>query len=458
MNLSKMKNFLIITLVITAVYQTGMLWLDDTTSHNFFYTVFNTLTSGNKVEPNGVSIINPEKIVVGYGNKKFSVIYPKTDYSTIISSGNDVIKEVIAHGEYIETAAIDWNEYLDSKAMVYDFSFSVAATEYVKGYKEKGNVITSRVRAFNYIITVPSRTETEWANVYFVDSNSGEAYKFGIVKSKKGATLYSEIEKFQQNNKDLVYVSTSQSGFYLFKKDVFVPQWSGKFLYAPLIKTNPYETNGQISISDLGSSIDSFFTDFGTKMGSRDEANNVYMFSDGTTVVKYYPMGVLEYYNYNSYDTNAEQTLASAYNACVNFMKKDSSLLTDVYLSDVKIESEGLIFYFDYTVNDLPINISDNVKEQLGITHAIEVVVGNGAVKKYKKYVYNFKESDQKNESVDTDFLSALSVVTETIVQVNDIELGYMVDESDFIGLKWLMKIDNKVYICDVADTNKNRD
>lgn len=458
MNLSKMKNFLIISLVITAVYQTGMLWLEDTTSHNFFYTVFNTLTSGNRVGSNGVSIINPEKIVVGYGNKKFSVIYPKNDYSTIIGSSNSVIKEIIAHGEYVETVAIDWKEYLDSKAMVYDFSFSVAATEYVKGYKEKGNLITSRVKAFNYIVVAPSRTDSEWANVYFIDSSSGEAYKFGIVKSQQGANLYSEIEKFQQNNKDLVYVSTSQSGFYLFKEDVFVPQWSGKFLYAPLIKTNPYETNGQVNISDLGSNIDSFFTDFGSKMGSQDVVNNVYMFSDETTVVKYYPMGVLEYYNYNSYDTKSEQTLASAYNACINFMKKDNALLTDVYLSDVKIESEGLIFYFDYTVNDLSINISDDVKEQMGITHAIEVVVGNDAVKKYKKYVYNFNESDQKNESVDTDFLSALGVVTETIVQVNDIELGYMVDENDFIGLKWFMKIDDKVYICDVADINKNRD
>ena len=38
MKLYKITNFVIVLLVITAIYQTGELWLQGTSGHNFFYS------------------------------------------------------------------------------------------------------------------------------------------------------------------------------------------------------------------------------------------------------------------------------------------------------------------------------------------------------------------------------------------------------------------------------------
>ena len=40
MRMSKIKNCVIIMLVIAAVYQTGMLWLEESAGRNIFYYVF----------------------------------------------------------------------------------------------------------------------------------------------------------------------------------------------------------------------------------------------------------------------------------------------------------------------------------------------------------------------------------------------------------------------------------
>ena len=45
MNINKIKNFVIIILVIAAVYQTGLLWLEDTAS---LLTIELSVAEGNK--------------------------------------------------------------------------------------------------------------------------------------------------------------------------------------------------------------------------------------------------------------------------------------------------------------------------------------------------------------------------------------------------------------------------
>ena len=45
MKVYKITNFVIVFLVITAIYQTGELWLQGTSGHNFFYSLMESFSA-----------------------------------------------------------------------------------------------------------------------------------------------------------------------------------------------------------------------------------------------------------------------------------------------------------------------------------------------------------------------------------------------------------------------------
>lgn len=453
MKINKIINFVILGLVATAVIQTGKLWLGDMTSHNFFYTVFASLGDNYTRTLGNVEVIEAEKIAVGYGNKKFSIIYP-TNENSITGLGNQVIKETLSKGKYIGTSDINWNDYLNSKAVVYSYSFPVSILEYTKGFKEKAEEVTSNVKSFDEIAIVPSRNSTEELNVYFINNSEfHEAYCFSLDRSGSGEKLYAAIEKYQQTYEgNLIYNSTIQSGFYLIKNNVFVPQWTQESLkYSSLKRVNPYASNGIVYKDLLENGLSSFFTNQSAKWDEQDESG-VYMFSDENNVVKYYEDGILEYYNYDTYESSNEQTLATAYTASQNFLKKDSTLKTGIFLADVELRSDGLlVFSYDYTVDNLPVLISNDVKEKSNISHAVEVTVKSDTVKRYKRYAYNFEISETNDSTANMDFITAVDNSSkDNLTEIQDITLGYCVENNDSVKLKWFTEINDEIFISNV--------
>lgn len=456
MNFRNMKNFLIIALIGAAVYQTGVLWLDEYASHNFFYTIFQALKSGSGFPSENTAIISPKSIVVGYGNRRYSVFYPKQNQEAFLDKGYDLIEEVIENGVFIGLEEADWTEYIAAKTMILNYSFLVSASEYAKGFGVKTGSEIGKINAFDYVILAPEKSEADGATVYFIDSEKNEAYCYSLQQSKAGAALYSAIDQFAVTEEESIsYISTVQSGFNLFKPSVFVPQWTGTaYYYKTLQKNNPFVINGELSETALQSGVEGFFNNFAARYGSQ-EADETILFSDETTVVKYYPQGTLEYYKYDQHERNSEQSLSTAYNACVNFMKKDATLNTEIYLSDVQMGSEGLVFYFDYCVNGFIIKIDQDMQEEAGITHAIEVVVKNNSVKRYKRYMYNYILGDVKDQKVTVDFSAAINDVftsyenSDTISQVDDIRLGYLDNGKDTLLLHWLVRIGEEIFYCD---------
>ena len=67
-----------------------------------------------------------------------------------------------------------------------------------------------------------------------------------------------------------------------------------------------------------------------------NDVNGIYTISSDDLVVKYYENGVLEYYNYDVDGSSAEQTLAEAYTISSEFIKKDTGITNDLYLSREK--------------------------------------------------------------------------------------------------------------------------
>ena len=96
MKVYRITNFIIVALVITAIYQTGELWLEGTSGHNFFYALAKQLSFG-KEEADG-DVLLATRYAVGEGEGTFSVYYPD-------NVGNSTLLETANKGRFCPKAA-----------------------------------------------------------------------------------------------------------------------------------------------------------------------------------------------------------------------------------------------------------------------------------------------------------------------------------------------------------------
>ncbi|MDD3569554.1 MAG: hypothetical protein PHY44_00435 [Lachnospiraceae bacterium] len=464
---SRIKNFVIVGLIFAAVYQTGTLWLGNYTGHNFFYSILNTNNGLRSSKKTSATLIDAQKIVVGYGNKYFNLIYPGLmGGKDILPKTNGFITSLLENGKYVTTEETVLEQYIGQKCVIYDFAFDVSATQYFIGMGTVNNDNIKGINSISQIIAVPAAGKNDVSYLYIVDAYTGKTNIFEANSSVESEKLYSQIEELEGLNVDsMKYISTRQSGFNIFKENTFVPQWTqSKYQYAAINKISTLSRFGDDIDTELENATSGFFDNYYTKSLTKD-SNGVYMISDDNTVVKYYPQGTMEYFNYQSSANKTEQTLSTAYYACKEFLKKDGTLKTKMFLSDVKLnKSDGLVFCFDYCINDIPIFLSEKTKENLSIEHAAEVVVESNTVKKYKRYAYDFEALPSHDRWVDVDFLGAMNqaIASEgdqgSVTEIGDIVLAYYVDESSESGLKWFTYVDGEIHTVDTVKNVSNQD
>lgn len=111
MKVYRITNFIIVALVITAIYQTGELWLEGTSGHNFFYALAKQLSFG-KEEADG-DVLLATRYAVGEGEGTFSVYYPdNVGNSTLLETANKALGEILSQsGAFPQKTTADWKKF-----------------------------------------------------------------------------------------------------------------------------------------------------------------------------------------------------------------------------------------------------------------------------------------------------------------------------------------------------------
>lgn len=462
MKVYKIMNFVIVALVITAIYQTGELWLEGTNGHNFFYALTNYFTSDKQGADGDVLLAT--RYAVGEGEGTFSVYYPdEVGNSAMLDMANRALGEILSQKETApQKSTADWKEILANRCIVMQYDFMIASEEYLANYKElKTN---QKLEQFDYITIVPARRSGEESLAYFVNSETNECVLFRGEGGGASTTLY---EALTTEDSDMLYVSTGQrTSASVLWRNMFLPQWARlPYQYAALERDFVFEKDGEPSRATLENTVKNFFRNFSVDWSERNE-DGIYTFSDSETVVKYYPEEkILEYYSYENYAGDTRTGLLEGYQICCNFLKNDNSLQTDIYLADIErtINNE-VIYYFDYAVDNLPVNLSQSLRDRIGSSHAIEVTLRNQAVKEYRRYAVNFSPMAEKNEQINVQFIDALDDANKTykaiveekdITDVKNISLGYHVDLTGSMRLKWFVTLYDYTF---VVDTDQGKD
>ncbi len=456
MKYNKLTDFAIFILVAAAVFQTGKLWLGNTDSHNFFYSLYSSSAGEVSETDKNYDIIEPEKTVVGYGNRKFNMLYSDDDQSSVTELSEKVIGDVFRNGEFAEASAIDWSSYIEGKVVIMKYSFFMSSREYIKGYGLNNESFLNNVKSINYIVVVPGSGSSETTYCYFIDSTTSEAYQFNLTGAESSSELYNAIQNMQYSSGDTIdYISTVQSGLNIFDS-TYVPQWSnGEYTYHALNVSNPFSgEDGSVDSDKLGDCVNKFFDNY-VSGADATVVNDVYTFTNDNTVVKYYENGVLEYYDYGTGTSSTEQTLSSAYTISQNFLQKDMYITNDIYLSGAETRNDGLALYYDYAVDDVPVEFSEDLTEETGMSHAIEIVVSNDGVKRYKRYVAEFAKDDTVTAKINVDMISAWDNAimnykgTDVVTSVEDMAIGYYMDGESDIFIKWFTTVNGTVIVGD---------
>lgn len=454
MKYNKLTDFAIFILVAAAVFQTGKLWLGNTDSHNFFYSFYPSSAGEVNETDQNYDIIEPEKTVVGYGNRKFNMLYSDTDASSVTNLSEKVIGDVLRNGKYESTSMVNWSEYIEGKAVIMKYSFFMAPREYIKGYGLTNEGFINNVKSINYIVVVPGSGSSEVTCCYFIDSSIGEACLFTITGSESSSELYNAIQNMQYSSGSKIdYISTVQSGLNIFDS-TYVPQWpDGEYTYSVLNQVDPFGNGeGGVDENKLGDCVNGFFDNYVSGLDAT-VVNGIYTFTDDNTVVKYYDNGVLEYYDYGTGTASSEQTLAAAYTISRNFLKNDKYINNDIYLSGVETRNDGMVLYYDYAIDNVPIRLSEEMSAESGMSHAIEVVVNNGGVKRYKRYAAEFVKNDEITATINVDMISAWDDAimsytgSDTVTSVEDMAIGYYMDGGENIYIKWFTSVNGTVIV-----------
>lgn len=454
MKLYKITNFVIVALVIAAVYQTGELWLEGTSSHNFFHVMADGETLADKQADGDVLLAT--RYAVGEGEGTFSVCYPdQTGTSALLQEANGILNEILSDKDnQVEFITADWKEILGKRCIVLQYDFMVSADEYLSQYKRwKRN---DKLGSFDYITIIPSRRPGEESKAFFVNSKTNASICYTTKKSQSASDFYN---KLVTDENAMTYISTGQkTGASVIWRNLFLPQWANlPYRYSGLRQIPAFEKDGAVSRVDMENTVKSFFRNFSVDWSTKDEGGS-FIFSDNQTVVKYFPdERVLEYYSYEAYGNDVNNTsILEGYQISCNFLANDTSLYTDVYLADIEKKTNETVYYFDYVVDHLPINLSVALQDRIGSKHAIEVTVRNQRVKKYHRYVVNYESTGKQDQELNVQFIDALDDANKTyqatveekvITDVKNISLGYYVELSGEIGLKWFVTLYDYLFV-----------
>jgi len=459
MKMYKITNFVIIALVITALYQVNELWLSGSSSHSFFSLIMEKKPEA--VQLNEDAFI-ATRYAVGDGGGIYEIHYPQSSMDALMEQSNEILGEVLSDRSVQSSLeSVDWKVILEGRSIVLQYDFPISSSEFFAQYKTLKHV--EEMDGFDYITISPARKTNENTIIWFVDSRGGTCVRYTSAKSQTAPELYENLSVEQS---DMPYISTGQrTGTSIIWRNLFLPQWTElPYAYAAVGQSATFEGSDGVNRGALENAVKGFFRNFSLDWSTRDDNGN-YIFSDSQTVVRYYVEDrILEYYNYDSYGGRGDITGAlNGYQVCSTFLANDTSLTNEVYLANIQRRNNEWIYYFDYIVEGIPIYLSEEVQERIGSRHAIEITLRNQMVKRYQRYAMDYVLMPETNKLLDIQFIDALDNANKTyqvhieekvITDVSDIALGYYADDGKSLELKWFITLYDTLFVTETNTEN----
>ncbi len=443
--LNTFKNLTILMLTVTAVFLAGKLWFEEIANRRLDFSGHAPgINEPVQAPDSGFAV--PYRILTNIGQNKFDVLYAPLS-SVQESDFKEAVISVFQEGNYEGETLPAWETLINKPSYLCEYAFSMPADIFAAGFTDKPGNFLRNVASFDSVMLIPEAENK--ISIYFYRKLNNKFVKYSVSNADLYSRLTGNIKTIAGQNRRYHCVSSLQKDYNLFSGVVFIPTRDGEGIDYNIVNlNNPYLSKGQLLLNTVEKQVDLFFDKPASKWSGT--ANGAFTYSDENIVVKYYPTDILEYSDYRSHDKKSSPSFMADYRAAVNFLAKDKTVVNDYYLADYISGEDRSVFYFNFTVNNFPLVISNNIKSKAQITYPIEVVVENEWVKKYKKLAYNYEPDKGVTETVSMDCLDSLNMLVpqESIagIRLENAQLGYNIDKSKQMTLYWFLDIEGKVY------------
>lgn len=405
---SNLYSIILLSLVVLSIVQTGRLWFDGISGYNPFYR--GDLDSKRNMVPSNISetynMTKPQEMIIYLPTKdpSFAKISRTTkEYTTLYKATTQILESFLTHATY-ETKELDYNLFWDGVqgGLLFSYDYLLNSSILKEEILKDTKVDVDSIGGVDMMYVQLIKSANQEAKVYLVNTESNKMIMLKKTADNSDfASLYTlEDENLsvlsyidQQVNIDFAFLSTKKSNKKKFVENNFlrVPVKSEYYLNSNKIEfSNPFIAEDKVDESTFGAYATTFFNH--VPQHTNSEGYSYYLYWDSKINLKYTNNGLLEY-NKTGFDEIKNQSIATAYDIAMKYLK---TYLTwnEYYLSHyVKNENGDLTFYFDYSQNDYPIYISG--LEKLNMIHPISINIRDHQVQEAKIYLIEKKENSQ---------------------------------------------------------------
>lgn len=453
MDKSKVKTFLLFVLIIISCFQTGELWFGNLSSRNFFYNLWaKNRSSIVKYSAEPIAFLQPTRIIInlGFEGGVYNVLNRSSEEFKLAQDElGDILAQAFFEGQFLKEESIDWRKMLSQKSILYTFTDPIP----VSGIAGIENSLASYIPEFNQILVIPDKNINQEINCYFINEKTNKVYIVAIKQDK--LSMYNLINSVSENPTGMIYNSTKQIRMNQVENNVFLPIFNEFPTYQLIGVKNSFINEGKINEEKLDKMVNPLFINPTLKRMQKISDGTVF-YIEGNVMVKYFPNGVMEYTNQTSSTSSVKTTFIESYQIAKEFLDEHqkvfnnySSLESYIYLSKKKETDKGWEFYFDFIINDMPFIFSQEISEEIGMNHAIKIVVENKKIKQYKRLTWEGYLLDEEKE-LNVSYLEAINSFNSAYngeVNIKDMYWAYYLESLDKNPeINWIIDIGEDKY------------
>lgn len=444
----KIKNLILIIMVVVCVYLSSNIWLElpDFLTYNFEQD--NVIVDEEIPEINIWNVVKPLKNIIKYKDN-YTVLYSDDEYNLWLNAVNMIYDGFESYdGNNNNTSSVAFpTQYLK-----FDFPMDIPIEIFLGQMKIDNNKLYEDIKHIKNIII-----DLDKNNCIYV-YNGTDTIK--IENDKINTESIVKIINSIDYSNSIKYSLEETIG----EEKIQIPVPLEQVASNPVFVQSELDVFDTVAINKIAKDYFKNYYEY-VRKAVEVSGNLVYMYRN-EKVLKINAEGQLDFYDSNVEFSNNNDDVYKSLITALNFTDEFLGFPKDGYMSNVEsIQSEGNYGYrftFSYKILDRPILFS-RVRENAALQ--IEVI-GNNVVS-YKRFIRNIDETQREQmqiipavdvinkniqKSAVADGLTELKPLkTEMIKDISNIYLGYFdlsrVSKEQVLRVVWVIEVGDKSYI-----------
>ncbi|MCL2406949.1 MAG: hypothetical protein FWC95_03380 [Defluviitaleaceae bacterium] len=444
-----MKNISILLLIALCIVQAGRLWFGGVPRLDFLYIL------GIERSPVGLteamdSLAVPRRMLISVGEQRFVATYTSVAEAPQYIAASSILREVMR----MDIAPVIYSDFdvpsiltepYNGDVVVFDYGFAMPAAAFFAA-KQEPNRLEGYMDEFNMIIFISDRIEADEGypygstRIFFINTFLLQHTIVEFITEQYVCLASSSFEHDWQN---LFYVPSLTGG-----SPMFLPR---SFFQEATFRQIQITSNYTLSGDGVDGIMRGFFDEPEHVHGSSDPFERNTFRDNFVTAIYFEHINVIEYRNWQT-GGRATGTLQEAYALARLFITdRDVTFNNESFLSHFEYEDGRWRLFFNLIYDNLPIMLSDELREILSMDSFIEITIERGRVTHYKRYavLVHFHQQNFVAGHFIIDYISVFDYIYEyhRVMSINTLQnlfIHYIIEVGGQANLSYAVVFNGK--------------